>query len=131
MEIDIKNVNIFKGETREHGILIPIEFSDIEFIPKRIFLVTDCEPDLKRGCHAHRSCVQILMCIRGEVSVYLNDGTFEKSFCLTQGDSIFVDKKIWNYYTMSSKSDVLLVICSEPYDRDEYIFELEELKTII
>jgi len=56
------------------GSLIPFEFKDLPFIPKRIFTVVGVPKDSIRGDHAHYETQQILICIKGEILVSLDYG---------------------------------------------------------
>ena len=51
------------------------EFSrTVPFTPLRYFLVFDVPSEEVRGEHAHRRCHQFLVCVRGSVSVIVDDG---------------------------------------------------------
>jgi acetyltransferase-like isoleucine patch superfamily enzyme len=57
------------------GMLAAGEFEqDFPFAPKRFFVVFDVPGREVRGEHAHRRCQQFLVCIRGSVSVLVDDG---------------------------------------------------------
>jgi hypothetical protein len=45
----------------DDGTLVPIEFSDLPFEPKRIFYVCDVPKGEERGNHAHFETRQLLM----------------------------------------------------------------------
>jgi UDP-2-acetamido-3-amino-2,3-dideoxy-glucuronate N-acetyltransferase len=47
---------------------------DIPFSPKRYFLIFNVPNGEVRGVHAHKSCHQFLVCIRGSCRVLLDDG---------------------------------------------------------
>lgn len=103
------------------GILTPIEFKELSFEPKRIFLVTDVPPNTTRGKHAHKKTQQLLICLQGKIIVTLYDGYNEIDHCLKKGDSIFVPEMIWDEQLYTTKDSMLLSICSTPYDESDYI----------
>lgn len=108
------------------GDLIPIEFFDLPFKPKRVFTVTNVPKDDIRGQHAHYKTEQILICVNGSILVGLDDGKNKKEIILNKGDSILVKKMVWDWQKFLTGSDVLLVICSTKYKKSDYIEDLSE-----
>lgn len=131
MDVDIKRFSIFKNIKKQYGVLLPIEFSELPFVPKRIFFVMDLEKGHRRGNHAHKECRQVLACLKGVISVYLNDGNEEDTLDLYESDSIFLDKMTWDSYEFVDKNSILVVFCSEEYDEDDYIKDMELFKRLV
>jgi len=113
------------------GLLVPIEFKNLPFEPKRIFFVTNVPKNVERGNHAHYSTQQILICIKGKIEVKLYDGKIRKSIIINEGESVFVDKFIWDSQIFLTGNDTLLVLCSTEYDINDYIFDIENLEKMI
>ena len=44
------------------GLLVPIEFAQLPFMPKRLFYVSNVPKGEERGNHAHYNTKQILTC---------------------------------------------------------------------
>ena len=103
------------------GILVPIELDSLTFSPKRLFYVYGVPQGEERGFHAHHETQQLLVCVRGAVLVKLHDGFHEQYFTLSQNDSVFVDKMIWDSQVYLTGDDILLSICSTKYDKKDYI----------
>ena len=103
------------------GILVPIEFDNLPFEPKRIFYVLDVPKGEERGMHAHYNTQQILTCLRGEILVKLHDGVVERRHRLCPNEWIFVDKMIWDSQVFITGDDVLMSICSTEYNKSDYI----------
>ena len=59
------NIQKIKSFTDERGNLLPIEFSQLDFDPKRIFVVNDVPVGDVRGNHAHYKTKQYLICTKG------------------------------------------------------------------
>lgn len=116
----------------EKGTLVPIEFSTLPFVPQRIFYVYNVPEGMVRGNHAHYKTQQFLICLKGEIVVTLNDGIHDTEiFELQEGHSCFVDKMIWDSQIFMTGKDVLLVLSSTPYDKDDYIFNYFDFKNIV
>lgn len=123
-----KNLAAFKGEDGNLFALNKIA----EFHPKRIFYVTGVPEGQIRGHHAHLRDKQILVCIKGALRVKLDEGSGSKSFLLNEGESVFMDTMTWGTQEYLTGDDILLVLCSEEHDEEEYIkdyFQFLELTT--
>ena len=127
MEEKIKKLDIFSDE---RGDLIPFEFNKLPFIPKRIFTVNGVPKDSIRGGHSHFETIQVLVCINGEIEVYLNDGESIWETKIKKGEYVYVDKLIWDTQKFLTQDSVLLVICSTGYNIDDYILDFNEFLKI-
>jgi UDP-2-acetamido-3-amino-2,3-dideoxy-glucuronate N-acetyltransferase len=122
-------VETSKCVTDTRGKLYPIEFGELPFKPKRMFLVYDVPAGITRGEHAHHITKQLLYCVKGEIKVTLETVKDDPvSHILTQGDFIFVDKMVWDSQTFLTGDDVLMVIASTEYNKDDYIVDKREFK---
>lgn len=113
------------------GSLIPIEFKDLPFIPKRIFIVSNVPKNAERGQHAHFKTQQILICLKGEILVKLYNGKHLNEIHLMEKQGVFVDKMIWDSQVFLTGDDILLSICSTNYDKKDYIESIEEFEGIV
>lgn len=113
------------------GNLLPLEFENLPFSPKRIFTVTDVPKDGIRGQHAHYETQQILICVKGEIAVSIDDGIEEKESIITEGETFFIDKMVWDSQKFLTGEDIMLVICSTNYDIEDYIFDKSEFIDIV
>ena len=74
-----------------------------------------------RGGHRHRHTRQALVAVKGEVTIYMNDGIVSENVVLNRPDQcLIVETKDWHTMTFGPES-VLLVMSSSTYDRSEYI----------
>ena len=121
------NLKIIKDDD---GTLVPIEFSDLPFEPKRIFYVCDVPKGEERGNHAHFETRQILLCLKGSILVKLHDGKDLKEHRLMPNQSILVERMIWDSQVFETDRDVLLSICSTSYNKSDYIEDFEEFLRI-
>jgi len=115
----------------DEGTLVPIEFSDLPFEPKRIFYVCDVPKGEEGGNHAHFETQQLLMCLQGSILVKIHDGKDLKEYRLIPNQSILVERMIWDSQVFETGNDVLLAVCSTNYNKSDYIEDFEEfLRTI-
>lgn len=120
-------LNIFEDI---RGKLLPIEFGNIPFDIKRIFLVYDVPAGTERGNHAHHDTIQLLVCIKGEILVKLYDGKNTEEILLIEGDHKLVNKMIWDSQVFQTGNDVLLVLCSTSYNEIDYITDKKEFEKL-
>ncbi len=115
------------------GIICPIEFSDLPFTPNRVFYVSNVPKGEERGNHAHYKNQQLLICIQGIIEVKLKDSRQERlvveSHILYPSESIFIDSMVWDSQIYYTGSDILLSLCSCPYDDKDYIHTYTEYIT--
>jgi acetyltransferase-like isoleucine patch superfamily enzyme/dTDP-4-dehydrorhamnose 3,5-epimerase-like enzyme len=109
------------------------EFSaDAPFLPKRYFVVFDVPNKEIRGEHAHRRCHQFLVCVRGSLSVVVDNGTASEEFTLDQPNlGLYVPPMIWVVHYKYSDDALLLVLASDHYDADDYIRDYDTFLSAI
>jgi dTDP-4-dehydrorhamnose 3,5-epimerase len=128
-----------QGHADERGTLTAVnlpfptivqDFRFYEMNVRRFFYVTGVPKGVQRGAHAHKEARQVLICITGSIRVTLNDGKRNWTKILMPDHFIFVDNGIWATQQFLTGSDVLLVLCDTHYDKDDYITNFEEFKTM-
>lgn len=115
----------------DRGLLVPIEFDNLNFVPKRIFYVTGVPEGDERGQHAHYTTQQILTCVQGEIIVKLHNGHKLETTTLKPNQWVFVDRLIWDSQIFVTGNDVLMCVCSSTYQKSDYIEDFEAFKRII
>ena len=114
------------------GSLVAAEFSDIPFVPRRLFAVHHVPSETVRGSHAHRECSQFLICLAGEVSCLVDDGSAEEKIRL-EGPHVglHIPPMVWTTQSEYSHDAILLVLASHPYDFTDYVRDLVPSNTHI
>jgi dTDP-4-dehydrorhamnose 3,5-epimerase-like enzyme len=104
----------------QRGQLTSCELSQF-FVPARTFLVHGVPDGTVRGKHAHRTNRQLLICLVGCVTVELR---FEGKVAVVQLDgptkALLIEPGVWASQTYHDGAQ-LLVLASEPYDRNDHI----------
>lgn len=105
---------------------------EIPFVPKRYFLVFDVPSEKTRGQHAHKTCHQFLICVKGRCAVVADDGQSRQEFILDSPNiGLYLPPLIWGIQYKYSQEAVLLVFASDYYDPNDYIRNYDEfIKTI-
>lgn len=107
--------------TDDRGSLCVIE-KCLDFDIKRVYYMYDLAK--KRGGHAHKITKQALIAIAGscDVPVYIDDDW--KVIKLNKPSKcLILDPEDFHYMDEFSEDCVLLVLASEHYDKNDYIFE--------
>jgi UDP-2-acetamido-3-amino-2,3-dideoxy-glucuronate N-acetyltransferase len=121
-------VSIFRDPD---GLLGVVEFSQLPFVPRRCFWLTDIAERTTRANHAHRVCSQLLFCLTGSVLAEVTSApTVVSSVQLTVGDSLLVPPLSWLTLSNFSRGTTLGVLASTPYDQSEYVNSMDELRSL-
>ena len=109
------------------GSLTAMEFGSLPFVPQRIFTVDGVPTSEARGAHAHRECVQLLICVAGSVRALVDDGKTRDEILLdSPGTGLLMPAMTWGTQFQYSAGAVLLVLASLPYDQGDYIHDYDE-----
>lgn len=99
----------------------------LPFSPRRVFLLHDVPSEEFRGEHAHKECIQVLVCINGSVNVLLDDGqTHEEHILNASHTALLIPPGIWATLHRYSANATLIVFASHNYDADDYIRDYEQ-----
>jgi len=100
---------------------------DIPFLPRRYFTVFDVPSEPTRGQHAHRTCHQFLVCLRGRCSIVVDDGTNRREVTLdSPALGLYMPPMRWGIQYKYSADAVLVVFASHHYDPQDYIRDYDE-----
>lgn len=99
---------------------IPFEF-------KRVFYLYDLPTEESRGSHAHRRLHQFMICLAGGFDVRMEDGTSRATMRLNRPwKGLHVPPMIWASEGNFDPGTVCLVLASELYDPNDYIYDYDE-----
>lgn len=111
--------------TDERGSLTVLDNIEemIPFKVKRIFFI-NAALDIIRGGHRHHSTRQAVICINGYCTVSNHDGEKKESFYLNSSSlCLFLETFDWHEMHDFSKDAILLVLASESFYPEDYIYE--------
>lgn len=97
---------------------------------RRIFFI-DSLKSTSRGDHAHKSCWQTLINIKGKFKITIDNGNEVQKIDLDNiGDAITIPPMHWCKQNYSNQS-YLMVLCSDLYDQNDYIRNYKKFKKLI
>lgn len=111
-----------KTFTDKRGNLTVIE-KIIPFGIKRIFYIYGVD-DSVRGGHRHHKTIQAAICIRGSCIISNNNGKVKEEFLLDRPHKcLILNPEDWHAMHHFSEDSILMVLASEYFDENDYIFE--------
>jgi len=109
------------------GDLGVIEFNNLDFVPRRVYWITNFVPGVKRGFHAHKTLRQLMFVARGFVELELKTGRESEHHVIYSSSSpLRVNPGVWREFGSSDPSTVLVVLCDQPFDDSDYIRNFDE-----
>jgi len=112
--------------TDARGSLVPLEFSQLPFVPSRAFIVHHTPADTVRGGHAHALNRQLLLCVAGRLAVrLLFKGQEENVVLENASQGLVIDPGVWAEQRYVEPGTTVCVFSSEPYDPDDYLTDSE------
>lgn len=119
------------GDDRGHLVVVE-ELKDLPFEIKRVFYIYGSDKDVIRGCHANRNSEFVLINVAGTSKVKVDNGHDIEVFELNKPHTgIYLPKMVWKDMYEFSEDSILLVLCSELYDANEYIRDKKEYYEIM
>ncbi len=113
----------------ERGSLISLEGNkNIPFEIKRVYYIYDTKNDVVRGKHAHKNFQQILIAVSGSCKILVDNKKDKKIYELDNpSKGLLIKNNVWREMFDFSSDCVLMVLASDNYDKDDYIYEYGEL----
>ena len=100
---------------------------NIPFDIKRVYYIYDVPGGSDRGGHAHINLEQFVIAVSGAFEVLLDDGTNKKIVRLDRPFmALNIQKGIWRETRNFTSGSVCMVIASEDYSDDDYIYDYNE-----
>jgi dTDP-4-dehydrorhamnose 3,5-epimerase-like enzyme len=111
-----------KTHTDNRGNLTVIE-NVLPFRIERVFYIYGVDKSV-RGGHRHHKTIQAAVCIQGECKIFNNDGKNKQVFHLDRPSKcVLLESADWHKMYDFSEDAILMVLASETFDQNDYIFE--------
>jgi dTDP-4-dehydrorhamnose 3,5-epimerase-like enzyme len=123
---DVRLIELPKHAREDGQIVVAQSGAHVPFAIARMFTLT-AALGAKRGEHAHRQCLQFMICVHGSVDVTCADGREQRTFLLDRSNlALLVPPTIWNTVTARKEDSVLAVLCDRGYEEHDYIRDYAE-----
>jgi len=111
-----------KTFTDVRGNLTVIE-KTIPFDIKRIFYIYGVDSSV-RGGHRHHKTIQAAICIQGKCTIYNDNNTTKEDYILDDpAKCLILEPEDWHKMYAFSPDAILMVLASEYFDANDYIYE--------
>lgn len=124
--MNIEILNIPKVEDYRGNIAI-IEKDVVPFEIKRVYYLYDVPSSAKRGGHAHKEQLELLIALSGSFDVVLKDGKSSQTVTLNKPDKgLLIKTNVWRELENFSSGAICLVVVSDVFEEDDYIREYND-----
>ena len=107
----------------DRGDLTVIE-KILPFDIKRAFFIYNINKNMERGGHRHKATCQGLICINGACIVISENGKIKEKYLLDSPEKcLILEPEDWHIMKDFKNNTILLVLASEYYDKDDYIYD--------
>lgn len=109
------------------GILTFVQDNHIPFEIKRVFYTYDVPGGESRGSHAHKTLQQIIIAASGSFTVVLDDGHERHEYFLNHPwQGLYLPPGYWETLADYSSGAVCLVLASQKYNPDDYLYNYDD-----
>ena len=125
--LDIKLIELPKVNDPRGNLTFAEEQQLVPFGIKRAYWVYDVPAGESRGGHAHKRLKQMVIAVNGSFTVTLDNGYERRAVLLNHPwQGLVIDTNTWRTLEDFSSGAVCLVLASEHYDEDDYIYDYDE-----
>jgi hypothetical protein len=109
------------------NLTVAEQLKDVPFDIKRAYWVYDVPGGESRGGHAHKRLRQLVVALSGSFHVTLDDGEHRQTYMLNHPwQALLIETGTWRTLDDFSSGAVCLVLASEVFDEEDYIYDYDE-----
>ena len=125
--MNIRLIDLPKITDPRGNLTVAEQQKNVPFDIKRAYWVYDVPGGESRGGHAHKQLRQLVVALSGSFTVTLDDGKERTTVLLNHPyQALLIETGIWRTLDDFSSGAVCLVLASELYDPDDYIYDYDE-----
>ncbi len=114
------------------GNIAVLEKDTLPFEMKRVYYLFDVPSTAKRGGHAHKAQLELLIPLSGSFDVVIKNGATEQTVTLNKPDKgLLIKANTWRELENFSSGSVCLVISSGEFLESDYIRDYEDYLSYI
>jgi len=122
-----KIIDLPKHVDPRGNLTVAERMKNVPFDIERVYWTYDIPAGERRGGHAHRTCEEVIIAVSGSFDVTLDDGKQKETHHLNHPyQGLYVGTGVWRTLEDFSSGAVCLVLASELFDEDEYIYEYDD-----
>jgi hypothetical protein len=125
--LDINIVELPRITDPRGNLTVAEAESMVPFAVKRAYWVYDVPGGESRGGHAHKQLRQMVIALSGSFTVTLDNGDEQKTVLLNHPwQGLLIEPNTWRTLDDFSSGAVCLVLASEHYDEEDYIYDYSD-----
>ena len=130
--LDIKLINLPKITDPRGNLTVAEGAGVVPFDIKRAYWVYDVPGGESRGGHAHKRLRQLVVALSGSFTVTLDNGYERRTVLLNHPwQGLVIETNIWRTLDDFSSGAVCLVLASDHFEEDDYIYDYDEFQKYI
>ena len=100
---------------------------EVPFDIRRVYYLYDIPGGASRGGHAHYELHQYIIAASGSFDITIDDGDEKKRYSLNRPfEGLHISPGIWRELSNFSSGGICLVMASEIYLKEDYIYSYED-----
>lgn len=123
-----KLIDLPKHVDPRGNLTVAEQMKNVPFDIARVYWTYDIPSGEWRGGHAHRTCKEVIIAVSGSFDVVLDNGLGNKEVHHMNHpyQGLYVGTNVWRTLEDFSSGAVCLVLASELFDEQEYIYDYDE-----
>lgn len=127
--LDYEIIRLPKIVDPRGNLTVAEQWTHVPFDIKRVYWTYDVPGGESRGGHAHKNLYQLVVAMSGSFTVTLDNGSQNKTILLNHPwEGLLIKPGMWRTLNDFSTGAVCMVLASEAFDLDDYIYDYEEFK---
>ena len=130
--LDIKLIELPKITDPRGNLTVAEGAGVVPFDIKRAYWVYDVPGGESRGGHAHKRLRQLVVALSGSFTVTLDNGYERRTVLLNHPwQGLIIETNTWRTLDDFSSGAVCLVLASDHFEEDDYIYDYQEFLNYI
>lgn len=131
-KIDYELIDLPKITDPRGNLTVAEQMKNVPFDIKRVYWTYDVPGGESRGGHAHKRLYQLVVAISGSFTVTLDNGWERETILLNHPwQGLLIKPNTWRTLDDFSSGAVCMVLASELFDLEDYIYEYEDFLTYV
>lgn len=125
--LDYELIELPKITDPRGNLTVAEQMKNVPFNIKRVYWTYDVPGGESRGGHAHKALYQLVVAMSGSFTVTLDNGEARETILLNHPwQGLLIKPNTWRTLDDFSSGAVCMVLASELFDVEDYIYDYEE-----
>ena len=125
--LDYEIIDLPKITDPRGNLTVAEQMKNVPFDIKRVYWTYDVPGGESRGGHAHKNLYQLVVAMSGSFTVTLDNGKEQKTILLNHPwQGLLIKPNTWRTFDDFSSGAVCMVLASELFEEEDYIYEYDE-----